>query len=347
MQQASYRFFDAAFVLETDSPAFLAELDRAYGRFRAGESADAPVYRVLLAGQPECVVGGEPVRSSSPEAMRLYAYNALLQAALARVRSHWLLHGAAVVSPGGGGVIVAGAAGLGKTTLTLALLGRGFGFLSDDVAAIGRADGLLYPFPRAVGLRLPGAAIGEKQTIDVAGVIQPVAPGFLFVLTDPTQAAMPQPWYAVVDRLPGGLIADLGTLPALSGLEAVRPGPYPALRLHLRAGASAEVERQVLAACRRHGVLLFDWVQGREAPPDFGRAPHLEPLAASQAALEMLHHLRGGTDSALMREEFGGSASRLYLSLTGVAGQMACFRLGVGRLEEMVRLIEETVGDSE
>jgi hypothetical protein len=103
MQQASYRFFDAPFVLETDSPDFLVEFDQAYGRFRTDGAADSPSYRVLLGGKPECVVGGEPVHSSSPEALRLYATNAVLNTSLGRVRSHWLLHGAALTSPGGRG----------------------------------------------------------------------------------------------------------------------------------------------------------------------------------------------------------------------------------------------------
>jgi hypothetical protein len=340
MRRAAYRFFDAAFVLEGDTPDFLAEFDRTYGRFRSDAASGAPHYRLILAGDPHLVLDGETMRAASAEALRFYACSAILNAVLARVRSHYLLHAAALASPAGGGVLLVGQAGLGKTTLTLALLARRYRFLSDDVAALGRADGLLHPFPRALGLRLPGSAPGHKQAVPVEDPAGPVPPRCLFVLADPAPDAPDrQPWYAVVDRLPGGLLEGLRSLPAVRAVEVARPEPYPALRLELQAAPDG-AERQVLAACRRHDVLLFDWVRGREAPPDFGREPRLEPLPASKAAHEMLHHLKGGPDSALVRQEFGGSASRLYLALAGAAAGMACYRLAVGRLEPMLDLIE-------
>jgi len=42
IQTQAYRFFDAAFLLETDTLAFLVRFDRAYGRFRAAVANGAP-----------------------------------------------------------------------------------------------------------------------------------------------------------------------------------------------------------------------------------------------------------------------------------------------------------------
>ncbi len=340
MVRVAYRFFDAGLVLETDSPAFVAHLDRAYGRFRVAEAAGAPLYRVMLAGQPEVTLGGQTVRSPDAEALSRYAYNALLNAVAARVRSHFLFHAAALSTPDGDGLILAGAAGLGKTALTLALLECGFGFLSDDVAAVGRADGRLYPFPRSPGVRLPGDRPGEKRLLDVAQVAPPCPARFLFILTDPARTPDTLPWYLVLDRVSAPLLADLRALAGVREVQVVRAEPYPALRLDVMPGTLPAAEPELEAACRQHETLLFEVVQGREAPPDFGRQPSLTPLSAAKAARELLPHLKGGPRSALLQDEFGGSAARLYLALADLAAGMAGYRLDVGRLTEEIALIQ-------
>jgi hypothetical protein len=58
MVRAAYRFFDAPFVVETDSTTFLVQFDRAYEHFRTAEEAGAPVYRVMFAGGPAITVDG-------------------------------------------------------------------------------------------------------------------------------------------------------------------------------------------------------------------------------------------------------------------------------------------------
>ena len=217
IQAQAYRFFDAAFLLETDTPAFLARFDRAYGRFRAAAADDAHTYRVLLGSRPEAAIDGEVVRSDDAEALSDYAYNAILNAATARVRSHYLFHAAALRTPGGDGLILAGDAGLGKTTLTLALGVQGFGFLSDDVAAVNRASDRLCPFPRRLGQRFAGARRGEKRLVDPSDVADPCPARFLLALTDPAETATDgreKPWYLALDR--AGVIELIK--------EASRPG---------------------------------------------------------------------------------------------------------------------------
>lgn len=342
MHQAAYRFFDAAFLLETDSPEFLAFFDRAYGALRACRGDDGAVYRVLLEGRPECHTEGDPVRSASREAMRLYAYNAILNAALARVRSHWLFHGAALASPGGRGVILAGAAGLGKTTLALALLDRGFGFLSDDVAAVDRTGGLLCPFPRAMGRRVAGAPPGEKELLKPLGIAPPLVLTDLLVLAGDNSGAGTA-WYAVVDRSDCALAGSLEAIEGIGAVESVRGEPYPALRLDAAPGVLPAAEPDVETACRRHGVLLFELVRGRVSAPAFDGEPSLEPLPAAEAAHELLQHLKGGPRAGMVRDLFGGSLPRLYMALTGVTAGIACRRLRVGRLEAMVDQIVSVV----
>ena len=64
------------------------------------------------------------------------------------------LHAAALVH-GGTVLLVAGASGTGKTTLSLALVERGWRLLSDDAAPIDRLTGEVVPVPKPVGIKAP------------------------------------------------------------------------------------------------------------------------------------------------------------------------------------------------
>ncbi|HZD60941.1 MAG TPA: hypothetical protein VE439_10890 [Anaerolineae bacterium] len=60
---------------------------------------------------------------------------------------------AGVVAYGPGAIIIPGASGAGKTTLTYALTREGFDLLSDELALISTSSSDIYPFPRGLFLR--------------------------------------------------------------------------------------------------------------------------------------------------------------------------------------------------
>jgi hypothetical protein len=346
MNNATYRFFDAPFTVETDDASFLARFDHAYRRFRAAADPDAPLYRVRLADRPELDLAGETWRSADPAALALYAYNAILAAATARVCSHFLFHAAAVTTPSGAGIMLAGAAGLGKTTLTLALLRRGCRFYSDDVAAVGGADGLLYPFPRSLGVRVAAGRPGEKRllALEAPGLADclahaPSPPHVLFLLADRASSPQPASRLIVLDRVTEPFLADLTTLPWVRAATRLSVGLYPVVEIELAAGAGCAFEPAIQTLCRRHDLLLFDVADDRAAPPDFSLAPRLIRLAPAEATAGLLRHLKGGQASALLAGRFVGSAARLYMALATLLGRMTCYRLEVGQLAASVALI--------
>ncbi len=350
MRRAAYRFFDAAFTVETDSAGFLAHFDRAYARFRVVADSDAPVYRVRLTGCPEVELDGETWRATDAAALGLYAYNAILNAATARVGSHFLFHAAALAAPAGAGIILSGGAGLGKTTLTLALLRRGYRLHSDDVAAVGCDDGLLYPFPRSLGVRDEGGRPGEKRLLDVSELgpavllaQAPSPPRLLFLLAEGAGQPQPPGCALVLDRVTAPFLAELAALPGVRAATVMRDGLCLVVAVDLAAGASRAFEPAVQAACRRHTLLLFDITDGPAAPPDFGAAPRLTRLSPAEATPGLLRHLKGGPSSALLAGRFGGRAARLYMALAALAGRMTCYRLDVGQLEASVALIQVAV----
>lgn len=64
---------------------------------------------------------------------------------------------AACVARRGVALLLPGASGAGKTTLTLALLERGWSYLTDDLAPVEIEGGLVRPFPKPLGVKDRGS----------------------------------------------------------------------------------------------------------------------------------------------------------------------------------------------
>lgn len=114
----------------------------------------------------------------------LFAHVFLLVSLVVALRWSGLfhLHAGALVAPDGRGILVAGGAGAGKSTLTLALLEAGCAYLGDDavflssregdaaVVALPRpfhvAPGTAAAFPRVAGLLSDLLPAGDKRRLD-------------------------------------------------------------------------------------------------------------------------------------------------------------------------------------
>src|SRR5258708_35147064 len=155
------QFFDQLARIESDSPVFLDLMAAMYRHFRVteadalGRDAWLVRYRLPAPGSGDratLTLGDQTLRLEPGEVGEGLAYEHTLYTLIGRVRSHFLVHSGAVARRGQGVILVADAAN-GKTTLVLELLRRGFSFLSDEMAALNRADGRLHAFPRALRLR--------------------------------------------------------------------------------------------------------------------------------------------------------------------------------------------------
>lgn len=127
-----------------------------------------------------------------------------------------MLH-AGAVARAGRAVVVSGPSGAGKSTLTAALVGAGFGYLSDEVAALDPETGRVRPYPKPLGLRPPAEQLlpGHRDWIDVEGgwlvpparvVREPVPPGLIVLLAREPGADV------VVERIsPARAVSQLAT----------------------------------------------------------------------------------------------------------------------------------------
>lgn len=127
----------------------------------------------------------------------------LVSNALDSTQDFFHLHGAALCPPTRrGGVVIAANSGVGKTTLALALMLRGFTPFSDDVAVIEPGTLHLRPLRRAFHIAadtwplLDGLAGGRIQA--EAG-----APPGYFSPIQWAQAPVPVRWVLFLERVPG------------------------------------------------------------------------------------------------------------------------------------------------
>src|SRR5262249_5424382 len=141
-------------------------------------------------------------------------YQRFLATVLLHAERYAVFHGAALVDRRGGGLLLAGPSGHGKSSLALGLVARGFGFLGDDYAPLDLATGTVSPFPRTASV-LPGGT-----------------------------APLPQPVRRLAEedgapRLFGKVLVDIG---AAFGGDALRTAPVPLRTVVVLGPASAQAD---------------------------------------------------------------------------------------------------------
>lgn len=102
---------------------------------------------------------------------------------------HFLIIHSSIVEKNGQGLVFPGTPGSGKSTLCAALVSQGWRLLSDEMALLSLADGMVYPAPRPVSLKnksiqiikdfAPESVFGEiiEDTIkgDIAHMVAPIS----------------------------------------------------------------------------------------------------------------------------------------------------------------------------
>jgi hypothetical protein len=188
---------------------------------------------------------------------------------LAAATPHFVtLHAGAVVGPHGA-VVLPGAPGAGKSTTTAALVSAGFGYLSDELAALDLAGERVHPFPRPLGLhphsvellgaRLDAGGVAARPGPE-GGVLAPPS-ALRRAGSGPGAADACPPALVVVPRVVPGTRAPPGPLDpadALLGLVAQAPN------LEVLGAAAFRVLAGLVARC---GVWVLE-VDGLDAAVD-------------------------------------------------------------------------------
>jgi hypothetical protein len=151
--------------LRTELRAALVDLEPA-------TAAEREVALVAGARGLELRDGGRIVRHGVDPTVAAATVVWRLNAIAAESRAHVLLHAACVAGSRGGGALLVGGTGAGKSTLAAACVGAGFAYLSDELAAIDRRSGLVVPYAKPLVLDrerlVPASALGRVATAPVA-----------------------------------------------------------------------------------------------------------------------------------------------------------------------------------
>lgn len=358
-------FFDVEAIIRSDSEKYIELFRKMYYRFQTesgASTARTTAEFVVLTqpnnpwGQPVLLIDGEVRLLNSPALLEGYVYENILHTIIARVQSHFLIH-AGVVSHRGQGIIVAGDAGHGKTTLILELVRRGFKFLSDEMAALSRSDRRVYSFPRSLRIR-PGtlervgfaeASVGatlwfDKFILDIEKIRSnsmgvPVPIRHIVILRDPTDPRKPEldrdqrTLNLLVDHVDNAFLAVLGRIDGIADIQA-KIGQH-STSITIQSAFPTQLLSQIEAVCREHAVLILEISKRPDRYPTFDAPARMESITLRQGVMELVRHFQGGHRSAILQKEFAGSSVRMFIELANLVSDVQCHQLFVGSLEEM------------
>lgn len=346
-------------ILRTDSDAVGSFFRHAYRWFppAGGEPLEIEAWiarGIASAGGRSLDLSGSP----SPE-NRAFLY--LLESIMDRIGGCVLLHGAAVAR-GDEGILLAGPATAGKSTLTLEMLRLGYDFLSDDAAPIDGATGMLLPFPRAIGIRKPNPPAESRPPAVPPGaclelphkwLVDPAAlgaglpatarrPSRLFYLDPPAAATGARarrfeiclagadaPFRKALQAIDGAAVSDL------SGR------PFPALEVVFAASARPVGALADLVRRRRDVVLSVEEVR----PPIERRGGDavVRPSRLSPLLLPLVRDILNRGEEGALLGRLGGGLTSLVAEVARLMSEVRCHVVEAGTPAATAAAIDRTI----
>ncbi|MBI2471527.1 MAG: hypothetical protein HYV59_09840 [Planctomycetes bacterium] len=369
LYQINLRFFDVDVTIKSDCKSFVDLFSQMYHKFlvdRLQTDSRSTIEFALLAEQddtynaPVIVINNEIWPLSNARLFDGYAYECVLSTIIARIQSHLLLH-AGVVSRNGQGVIILADSGFGKTTLVIELVKRGFKFLSDEMAALGRTDGRVHPFPRCLWIRkgtLELTGIAQKSTNAPRWMgktlldIEDIVPGsyrettnvnHVIILHDDARPENGlQDISVLVERLDNSLLACINEIEGVENVRVENMHGYPLIKCTAVRPTSTLAKIELF--CREFQTLMLNAGKGKEHYPSFSSPARLEDIPKSEAVVSLLKRFQGGYMSKVLHDEFSGNSIPLFLELSAMIEGAKCYRLSVGPLKDMADLVCGVVG---
>ena len=370
-----YRFFDVRAAIRSDSKVVLDFFRQTYRHFADREiptgSGCHDYYIVTESGiqrGPILLWDGDRACSLLPGAALPDSADIVFFGSLMRkIDTHFLIHGAALEARGEA-VILSGMSGSGKSTLALELTRRGFGFCSDEIAAICRSTRQIHPFPRAIGSRentsgllgsinfkpdwLHHTTSGEKKWIadieDIFGkCIADACPGRYLILLETAsvndgEGGDCHTVRIALKEVEEDLVRRLAGIDGVEYLGLDLDGTFPYAGFRVRKDAAAQ--RAFLNVCRAYSEVVLYRVKVVSSRPDPGRTPTLTAIPKMEAGLGLLGNVQNmAINDGWMPIDASVNTAALLYDLLDIIAEMECYRLVVGNLEKTADLISELV----
>jgi hypothetical protein len=350
---------------------WIRPINAAYARFLVPAESIAGAIRIELHQDNE--ENGETIRvddRSFPIVSGLdtgiQLYQRFLLVLMSNIRSHAVLHAAALVLPQGGALLLAAPSGHGKSSQTLELVRRGLKFLSDDYAPLDLERREIHPYPRAVGVLPEGTApIPESfrrasespQTVTILGK-QLVDIGA--VQGEDCLANTPQPLRKIIllsstAAASGDAVATTllkvaarnteakrieAALQRVEGVTILQTGELPELRIwELQIQHDRHPTRALSDILIDDAVIFTD--KSWASRPDFDAEPHRVCIKRRETAQFLGRELLNRRDAGRFLERYDGCIPEMFLDLAGALADTDCWQVTVGRFKETADMIEE------
>jgi hypothetical protein len=378
METAQYQILNLNVSIHSDSRELLDRFDQDYGWFRAPNGtggSSLAFYAQFHGDDPGLACTRTPLANDSEDSLThshetapsdaailhasfftlhsflghpspvSYAFQQIVRTLFSELTDYMVLH-AGVLEREGQALILSGPPGAGKSTLTMALLERDCGFLSDDFCPLERGTGLVYPFPRSVWMVAEGrygassCSRRGKQSIAVNQLpgsvyLSPCIPKWVICL-DPGQWSKEVKLVAYLRE--EGAEAFIRDTVQIEGVNVARSRPdIQEWQIHYPLGQGLSGPVQDILDRYRH--VVRNLYRPDRACPDFEKTPVLTRISTFEATFRLFGELKQEpydlTRDSIDKKKIGP----LFMELTGLLEDVACYRMTPGGLDEMIKLI--------
>lgn len=348
-----YQILDVSLSLISDSQEFLTLFNRDYGWFETAQSNGGQELSILvrLHGNGKDLLVRIHEFSFTFEdhpAPACLAYQRVLAAIFEEVRDFMVLH-AGVVAEDDRAFALAGPPGIGKSTLVVELLEKGFTLLSDDFCPIHLKTGLVYPFPRSLWIspnsgELDHLHAGPRENISIranktfvppAELACPVAvqPSQLHCIVCLTTVSKSDLYIQLEIELKIGEEDDfLSELRQLGGVAVSRVSPQ-APYWRIQYPCKERITGTIRALLKKHKQNIWNVHQIECGSPDFNQEPQLTPISKHEAAFHLMRNLKQQIPSDVETTGALCSPSGLFIKLNELLQKTSCYTLSVGYLQ--------------
>jgi hypothetical protein len=360
-------FWGRCIRLYADKVEIIETFTQVYAHFVVHQPQDADITCCILHGSscckgPELFI--ESLRYELPDTAHYVGYAELIvfRYLLEQLDDYVVLH-AGVVTRKDKAFVVYGQSGFGKTTLTLELLRRGYGFMSDEFCPIRISDLMVEPFERLVGLQHSSPFYSfvdqesslcleseGKQFIDCATA-------FTYSNPQPCRVCSFIEITGTIDQdicPTGGVVLDIcmnqgsngvpEALRALPGVQITGPfqnGRYPAYRV-------TAVDRTSFVSRFNHiwkenSHNIFSVFPYKGEIDSYDRMPVLNSVPAFEALTSIFSNIVNRAPTGQLIASYGGKTAPLLMLLGRLLKNTPCYSLKPGHLAKMADLID-TIG---